>query len=380
MTDGTARCPLDFVYDALPARVVFGAGRRSVLPDEVDRLGGRRVILVADGAATRIGDELADLLGNRLATRWDDVVQHVPVELATKARAAAADADADTVVTVGGGSATGLAKAIALTSGLPIVAVPTTYAGSEQTTIYGLTGDGHKQTGRDVRVLPKAVIYDPELTVDLPPGVTGASACNALAHSVEALWAPEANPVTSVLALEGVGAIASSLPHVMAAPGDLDGRGELLYGAYLSGVALATTSAGLHHKITHVLGGTFGLVHADAHSAVLPHVVAFNGVALPDEMRRLAAALGDPDGDPAGLLHDLAANAGVTTSLAALGLSGDDVAEAAERALAEIRENPRPVDLDDLNALLIDAFDGSRPAITTGGAAHHLELPGGDPS
>ena len=187
-----------------------------------------------------------------------------------------------------------------------MIAVPTTYAGSEQTPIYGLTGDRHKQTGRNVAVLPKAVIYDPELTVGLPPGVTGPSACNALAHSVEALWVPEANPVTTALALEGVRAIATALPAVMAEPGDLDARAGLLYGAYLSGVALASTSAGMHHKITHVLGGTFGLVHADTHSVVLPHVVAFNGAAVPAAMARLADALGAPGEDAAGALWDLA--------------------------------------------------------------------------
>jgi alcohol dehydrogenase class IV len=355
---------LEFTFDSLPARIVFGVGRRAEIAEEVDRAGGSRVILIADAAAEAPADELAGHLGDRLATRWSEIVQHVPVELAEKARWAAEEAEADAIVTVGGGSATGLGKAIALTSGLPLVAVPTTYAGSEQTAIYGLTGGRHKQTGRDMRVLPKAVIYDPELTVGLPPGVTGPSACNALAHSVEAIWAPEANPVTTVLALEGVRAIAASLPRVMADPADLDARGDLLYGAYLSGVSLANTSAGMHHKITHVLGGTFGLVHADAHSVVLPHVVAFNGAVLPAEMERLAASLGRPGEDPAAALFDLAVDSGVNTSLASLGLARDDLPEAAERALAEITANPRPVTEDDLNSLLDRAFEGGRPTIT----------------
>ena len=309
-----------FTYDALPGRIVFGAGRRSEVRSEIERLGATRVFLISDGQAKAIAEELAGSLDGLVAARWDEVVQHVPVELADRARAAVADAGADVVVTVGGGSSTGLAKAIALTTGLPIVAVPTTYAGSEQTTIYGLTGGRHKQTGRDLVVLPKAVIYDPELTLGLPPGVTGPSACNALAHSVEALWVKEANPVTTALSLEGVRAIAASLPRVMAEPGDLEARSQLMYGAYLSGVALATTSAGLHHKITHVLGGTFNLVHADAHSVVLPHAVAFNAPVLPVEMARLAEALGTPGEDPAGSLWDLATASNVPTSLAALGL------------------------------------------------------------
>ena len=358
-----------FVYESLSGRVVFGAGRRVEIGDEVERLGASRVFLIVDGAAGATGDELSGLLADRVVARWDEVVQHVPIVLAERARAAAGAALADAVVCVGGGSSTGLAKAIALTSGLPVIAVPTTYAGSEQTPIYGLTGDRHKQTGRSIAVLPKAVIYDPELTVGLPPGVTGPSACNALAHSVEALWVREANPVTTALALEGVRAIAGALPRAMAAPGDLAARSDLLYGAYLSGVALASTSPGMHHKITHVLGGTFGLVHADAHSVVLPHVVAFNAGAVPEEMDRLATALGAPGADPAGALWDLAQASAVPTTLAALGLARDDLPEAAERAAAEITDNPRPVSTSELLDLLHRAFDGARPSSVTSVAA-----------
>jgi len=351
-----------FDHQSLPNRVLFGAGRRSEVADEVDRLGSSRVFLVADGAAQRVADEFADALGSRMAMRWNEVAQHVPVEIADRARTAATAAGADVVVCVGGGSATGLAKAIALTHRIPILAVPTTYAGSEQTTIYGLTGGRHKQTGRDPVVLPATVVYDPELTLGLPPSVTGPSSFNAMAHSVEALWVAEANPVTSILALEGIRAIAAALPTVMAHPDDLEGRSSLLYGAYLSGIALASTSAGMHHTITHVLGGTFGLVHADAHSVVLPHVVAFNAPAVPHEMARLATALGATDGDPAGALFDLAVASNVPTSLSALGLGSGDIADAAERAAAEINDNPRPVDPPTVAALLNDALAGHRPS------------------
>ena len=200
-------------------------------------------------------DNVADQLGDRCVLRWDEVAQHVPVELAERARLAATEHSIDAVVAIGGGSSTGLAKALALSHRVPIVAVPTTYAGSEQTTIYGLTGGLHKQTGKDPIVLPRVVVYDPELTLELPASVTGASAFNALAHSVEALWAPGCNPITSALALEGVRAIHASLAAVIAEPRDVDSRGDLLYGAALSGMALGATSAGLHHKLCHVLGG-----------------------------------------------------------------------------------------------------------------------------
>ena len=261
---------------------MFAPGALSQVGDEVERLGAERVMLDPrrDDRGRRRTRSTAQL-GARLALRWNEVAQHVPVELAERARAAASEHAIDAVVTIGGGSSTGLAKALALSHRVPIVAVPTTYAGSEQTTIYGLTGGQHKQTGKDPIVLPRVVVYDPELTLGLPPSVTGPSAFNALAHSVEALWAPGCNPITSALALEGVRAIAGSLPQAMADPTDVDARGDLLYGAALSGMALGATAAGLHHKLCHVLGGRFNLVHADAHSVILPHALAFNAPVLP---------------------------------------------------------------------------------------------------
>ena len=355
-----------FTYDQLPARIVFGAGRLAEVGAEVERLDGQRVMLISDWAATAPAASVAVQLGGRLAVPWDEVAQHVPVELAERARSAATEANIDCVVCIGGGSSTGLAKAIALSHSVPIVAVPTTYAGSEQTQIYGLTGGRHKQTGKNAIVQPRTVVYDPELTVGLPPQVTGPSAFNALAHSVEALYAPGNNPITSALALEGVRAINESLPTVMANPGDVEARGRLLYGAYLSGVALGTTSTGLHHKLCHVLGGRFNLVHADTHSVILPHAVAFNAPALPAEMARLAEALGVPDGDPSGALWDLAVASNVPTRLADLhGHDGlvqrDDLPGAAHAAAEEITVNPRPVTEADLLGILEHAYEGVRP-------------------
>lgn len=355
-----------FTYDQLPGRIVFGAGRLAEVGAEVERLGARRVMLISDWATADAAAAITVQLGARLALAWDEVAQHVPVDLAERARDAATDAAIDCVVCLGGGSSTGLAKALALSHEVPIVAVPTTYAGSEQTSIYGLTGGRHKQTGKNPIVVPKTVIYDPELTVGLPPQVTGPSAFNALAHSVEALYAPGNNPVTSALALEGVRAIHDSLPTVMSSPGDLEARGTLLYGAYLSGVALGTTSTGLHHKLCHVLGGRFNLVHADAHSVILPHAIAFNAPALPDEMARLADALGAHGGDPAAALWDLAVASNVPTRLADLAgsdglLRREDLPGAAHAAAEEITVNPRPVTEADLLGLLERAYEGARP-------------------
>ena len=355
-----------FTYDQFPARIVFGVGRLAEVGAEVERLGGQRAMLISDWATADAAADITGQLGGRLALAWDEVAQHVPVDLAERARAAATEAAVDCVVCIGGGSSTGLAKALALSHGVPIVAVPTTYAGSEQTAIYGLTGGRHKQTGKNPIVVPKTVVYDPVLTVGLPPNVTGPSAFNALAHSVEALYAPGNNPVTSALALEGVRAIHDSLPTVMASPSDLDARGTLLYGAYLSGIALGTTSTGLHHKLCHVLGGRFNLVHADAHSVILPHAIAFNAPALPAEMARLADALDAHGGDPAAALWDLAVASNVPTRLADLkGSDGllrrEDLPGAAHAAAEEITVNPRPVDEADLFGLLERAFEGARP-------------------
>jgi maleylacetate reductase len=354
-----------FVHEALPGRVVFGAGHVAVVAAEAGVL-GEHTLLIHDAQAKSVADRVGDDLGSRLAGRWDEVVQHVPVDLAERARVRATELAADSIVCVGGGSSTGLAKAIALTHGVPIVAVPTTYAGSEMTPIYGLTGGRHKQTGRSLQVLPRTVVYDPELTLRLPASVTGPSACNALAHCVEALWVTGTNPVTATLALEGVRAISSSLPAVMAELADVDARGDLLYGAHLAGMAFGQTGSGLHHKLCHVLGGRFDLVHADAHSVVLPHAVAFNAPALPVEMARLADALRAPGGDPAAALWDLAVASNVPTSLATLGLAEADLSDAAEKAAEEITDNPVPVTAEALHALLERAWRGERPTVTRG--------------
>ena len=350
-----------FTYDALPGRVVLAPGALATVGEELALLGGTRAFLVVDQAAVAYGDAIAAQLGERLVARWGESVQHVPVELAVRALAAATAVGPDVLVCVGGGSSTGLAKILALDLKLPIIAVPTTYAGSEMTPIYGSTGERHKRVGRSIDVLPRVVVYDPLLTLGLPAKVTGPSAFNAIAHCVEALWMPQANPITSALAIEGVRAIAGALPTVMAAPTDIEGRSQLQYGACLAGMSLAQTGTGLHHKVCHVLGGTFNLVHADTHSVILPHALALNAPAIPNLLGRLSAALGvDPDDAPGGV-WDLANAAGIPTSLAELGLAEGDLAEAAERCAAEITDNPVPVDRSTFDRLLAAAWRGDRP-------------------
>jgi alcohol dehydrogenase class IV len=264
------------------------------------------------------------------------------------------------VVTVGGGSTTGFGKAIALDSGVPTIAVPTTYAGSEMTPIYGITSDGLKRTGRDPRVLPRTVIYDPRLTVTLPSSVTGASGMNAIAHCVEALYAKDANPITSLMAEEGIRALANGIPASVRDAEDLEARSEALYGAYLAGAALAVVGMAVHHRICHVLGGTFGLGHGEVNAVILPHAARFNREAAPAAMARVARALSVEDA--ASGLFDFALTVGAPTSLEQLGMHEGDLQEAARLSSDPPPWNPRPVLEEDVRALLDDAYHGRRPA------------------
>ena len=367
-----------FVYTALPGRVVFGAGAsRKELAGEVDRLGVSRILLVAAEGERPLAEELAGPLGDRVVGVFTGVRPHVPVEVAGAARESAARLGADCLLSVGGGSTTGTAKAVALESGLPIVAVPTTYAGSEMTPVWGMTEGQRKTTGNSAAVLPKVVVYDPELTFTLPPSITGPSAINAMAHCVEAFYAPGANPITSLVAEEGVRALARGVPVVVKSPEDADGCPEALYGAYLAGAAFAIAGSGLHHKICHVLGGAYDLPHADTHTVVLPHVVAFNEPAIPEAMGRVARALdraknvaangSSRDGGAAAGLFDLIEEIGAPTALKDVGMREEDLDEAVSLVLEKVPEdNPRPVDEAGVRAILEGAYSGRRPATVAG--------------
>lgn len=351
---------LRFEHESLAQRVVFATGDAALaLRREVERLGATRVLVVAGPLEAPLADRLCAEVP--VAARFTDVQMHVPVTVAEAARRAARECAADLVVSVGGGSATGTAKAVALTTGLPIVAVPTTYAGSEATPVWGLTEAGRKTTGTDPRVLPAVIVYDPVLTVTLPVDLSIASGLNALAHCVDSLWAPRANPISSSHAVEAMRALVAALPAVRADGGDLDARAQLLYGAYLGAVAFAAAGSGMHHKICHVLGGAYDLPHAPMHAVVLPHVLAYNAPAAPDAARRIADALGAED--PIDGIVDLYDRLDAPRSLADLGLAEADLPEAV-RLVAEAvpSSNPRPVDLDALESLLRDAWVGRPPA------------------
>ncbi len=348
-----------FTYVALPARVVFGAGTAAQLAAEVDKLGVRRALVLSTPGRASSVKAITASLGTRFAGLYAKAVMHVPVEVAEDARRVARELGADCCVAVGGGSTIGLGKAIALTSGLPVLAVPTTYSGSEMTPIQGFTEGGLKRTQRDARMLPKTVIYDPELTLGLPSATSAASGMNAIAHCVEALYAKEANPIVSLMAEEGIRALATSLPLIVREPGNVEARSEALYGAWLAGVSLGAAGMALHHKLCHTLGGIWNLPHAETHSIVLPHAARYNRDAAPEAMARIARALGAKDA-PAGL-YDLEVKLGLKMKLADLGMKAGDLERAARIATEAPYPNPAPVTYDGILALLRNAQRGSVP-------------------
>ncbi len=348
-----------FIYQALPGRVVFRNGALRDLPDEVGKLGSRALVLSTPEQAS-LAKEVALRLGDHAVGVYDRAAMHVPITTAEEARRLARTLSADCCVAVGGGSTIGLAKAIALESGLPILAVPTTYAGSEMTPIWGLTEGGMKRTGRDPRVLPRTVIYDPELTLSLPPSLSGVSGMNAIAHCVEALYAQDANPIISLMAEEGVRALAEALPVIARHPDDLEARGKALYGAWLAGAALGSVGMALHHKLCHTLGGTFNLPHAETHAILIAHVAAYNRDHAKGPLARVAAALGGSDA--AAGLYDLLTRVGAKTALKDLTFQKEDIAKAAELATQNPYYNPRPVTREGIIGILTDAFEGRRPS------------------
>lgn len=356
-----------FAYQSSPQRIVFGSGSLARLAGEVDALGASRVLVLCTPGQRKLAESVAEALGARCAGIFDGAVMHVPIEQARRAREMAAQYGADCSLAIGGGSTIGLGKAIALESSLPVIAVPTTYSGSEMTPIYGLTDAGLKRTGRDPRVLPRTVIYDPDLSLGLPPAISVTSGINAIAHAAEGLYAADRNPVSQWMAREGIAALARALPVIAgSAPSTValrdalrEARSDALYGAWLCGAVLGSVTVGLHHKLCHTLGGTLNLPHAEVHTVVLPHALAYNAPAAPEAMDAIAQALGAAQG-PRGVF-DLTARLGAPTSLRELGMSAGDIEHIAALALRDQYPNPRPLEREGILQLLQDAFEGRPP-------------------
>ncbi len=350
---------LAFAYVRHPVRVVFGAGVVATLASELERLGAERVLLLSTPGRAGEREAVASALGGRLAGRFDAARTHVPDEIVRDAMVLVGSAKPGALLTLGGGSAIGLGKALAVETGLPLAAIPTTYSGSEMTSIWGVTGVETKRTGRDPRAAPRLVLYDPELTYGLLPGVSAASGMNAIAHCVEAAYAHDGGPVSRLLAMDGIRRFARALRAIMASPRDPDARAEALAGAHLAGCALEMTSMGLHHKLAHTLGGSFGLPHADTHAALLPWVMEYNAPAAREAMAGIAAALGSDDA-VAGMIA--LARTLRTPSLADLGFTAEMIPRAAALACATSYPNPRTVDEPGVRWTLERALAGAESA------------------
>jgi alcohol dehydrogenase class IV len=348
-----------FTYTGLPARVVFGAGTIAALPAEMQRMGCSRAFVLSTAEQESSGREIAVLLGDRTAGVFAGAVMHTPVEISERAAAIAREIGADCTVALGGGSTIGLGKAIALRTDLPQICIPTTYAGSEVTPIVGETEGGVKTTQRTEKVLPETVIYDVDLTLTLPAALSATSGINAVAHAVEALYAQDRNPVISLMAEEGVAALARALPGIVANPSDREARADAQYGAWLCGTCLGAVGMALHHKLCHVLGGTFNLPHAETHTIVLPHAVAYNAPAAAPAMAALSRALGG--NDPATRLFELAGRLGAPRALRDIGMPEDGIGRACELALKNPYWNPRPLEQDGIRALIARAWAGELP-------------------
>jgi len=348
-----------FVLDTRIPRVVFGAGTLASLAAEIENLGVSSPVLVTTGRGARVFAEAT--AGTKLppAGVFDRAVMHTPVEITAEALDFARAVKADGVVSFGGGSAIGLGKMLRLRLKLPHLVIPTTYSGSEMTAVVGETADGRKRTMRDPAILPDTVIYDVDRTRDLPVPTSVTSAMNAIAHAVEAMYAQNGNPLISTVGEAAIQALVAALPQIAADPSGSEGRAGALYGAWLCGVCLNAAGMALHHKLCHELGGSFGLPHAETHTIVLPHALAYNAPAIPEAYARMQRAVGDAS--PQRRLFELANVEGVPRSLRALGMPQDGIAQTVERVLKEPYWNPRPLEAAPLRELLSRAWEGAAP-------------------
>jgi alcohol dehydrogenase class IV len=348
-----------FTFEALPARVVFGRGTITRLAEVIAGVNGTRALLLSTAAQADQAKQAASVAGDLIVGQFADAAMHTPVDVTERALALLSETGADCVVSFGGGSTIGLGKALALRTDVPQVAIATTYAGSEMTPVLGETQEGRKTTQRTLKVLPEAVIYDVDFTLDLPVGMSATSGLNAIAHAVEGLYARDTNPVIALYAEEAVRTFAHALPRIVEAPNDVEARAGALKAAWLCGMVLATTQMALHHKLCHTLGGTLNLPHAETHSVILPHALAYNAPAVPDAIAALRRALGT--NDPVKGLVDLVSRIGAPTALRDIGMLQSGIDVAADEAMRNPYWNPRAIERDGIRALIARAYAGEPP-------------------
>jgi maleylacetate reductase len=350
-----------FIYNSHPGRVIFGAGTlATALPGELERLGCKSVLILSTPGHEARARAIAGQLQASTRNIFAGARMHTPVAITEEAVALATELHADGLLAVGGGSTIGLGKAIALRTDLPQVVIPTTYAGSEMTSLLGQTERGVKTTSTSSKVLPEVVIYDVDLTMTLPARLSVTSGMNGVAHAVEALYSQNRNPLISTIALEGIRALVGALPRIVEEPNNREARSDALYGAWLCGMCLGSVGMALHHKLCHTLGGSFDLPHAETHTIVLPHALAYNAPEIPEAMTQLRTVLGT---DPATALHELAGSLGAPGSLRELGMQESSIADAARRALANPYWNPRSLEFEAIRSLIARAWAGQAPQV-----------------
>lgn len=381
-----------FHYTFFAQEVVFGPGSVAQLGELAERFGWRRMMLCTTERFRSRGRvaPIEAILGERLVVTYEHVEPHVPEGVVVEATALAAEHAVDAVIGLGGGSAVGTAKAVSmaleeLRTGhparaaapidqplIPVIAIPTTYAGSEMTPVYGVTrhSDGldRKVTVSDPKIAPKLVIYDSLLTLDLPARVTAGAGINAVAHCIEALYSITRNPLSTAAALTGLRAIAHALPQCVANGADVEARSEMLAGSFLAGTALSNVAMGLHHGICHVIGGATGAAHGDANSVMLPHVMHFNLDATAPQLAQAADAMGIPVAGrgveeaaacAAQLVADWVEQMRLPGRLRDIGVREEQLPELAQMAFANrtVQNNPKPItDVAQLEDLLRHAW------------------------
>lgn len=349
-----------FTYQALSQRVIFGFGTLEAVAAELAQLGGTKALVLSTAQQRDSAEQLAAALGDNCVGVYANAVMHTPVEVTRDAMAEVTRLGADCVIALGGGSTTGLGKAIAFRTDLPQIVIPTSYAGSEATPILGETEQGEKVTKRDLKILPEVIVYDVDLTMTLPPAMTVTSGINAIAHAVEALYTKDRNPIISMLAQQGIEALARALATIRATPNDRDARSDALYGAWACGTCLGAVGMALHHKVCHVLGGSFELPHAETHTVILPHAVAYNEAAARAELAPVAQIF-KAESAATGL-WDFAKGLDAPMTLAEIGMAESDLDQAADLIVANPYWNPQPLERGQIRQFLDDAFHGRRPA------------------
>lgn len=351
-----------FDFKSLAIRIRFDVDAAAVLACEADRVGISRPLFVAmPGERSRKEAEaFVRVFAPGKTAVFSDAKVHVPTEILEAALAAYDAAGADGVIAIGGGSAIGLGKLVAFRRGAKSIVIPTTYSGAEVTPFNAVTRDGVKTQIRDDAVTPALVLYDIGLTLGLPMRIAVPSMMNALAHAVEALYAPDGNPLVSLEAEEALRCGVPALERLAADPESRAVRRDLLFASMLAGRASAVTTMALHHKLCHVLGGAHDLNHADVNAVILPHALCYNAPGAPEAMARIGRALATRT--PAARLFDIAKEAGAPVALRDIGMRESDLEPALEIALAQKYENPVPLEAKGLRKLLNDAYRGVRPA------------------